>query len=300
MKLLRCISMLFETLHGRDPGRLPYECCDFLHIWLNCRKDLDAGGPIADESNMLAFQVHSIIPVGCMQEGAFVFVEPRDSRPLPCVQDPSGIDQNVAVVVDDLVALHVQNTHVISSLFSVPVGSVHLVKWLTISPQTMLLAKVVEVVEYLSAAGVNCRPVMLGFERPGVVMCRDVACAARVLVFPPCPRDLSVLLVDDQVEVAEASLQFVREEQARCSSPDANYPYMSFRMNGPVSTSSHIIHTTCVARPRRGRYNKVSHFGVEEMLELRTARVERSISASWAATRVKIPSLLPLQHFGCI
>lgn len=96
-------DVLLKALDGRHPCWLANESRDFAGSGLNGGQDLDSRRaiehvnikisstcymvslPIADESNMATLEVNVVIPVCGVQENALVFVQSRNSRPLPVV-----------------------------------------------------------------------------------------------------------------------------------------------------------------------------------------------------------------------
>jgi hypothetical protein len=70
------------------------------------------------------------------------------------------------------------------------------------------------------------------------------------------------------VEVSEASLQLVGEQEARCSGSDTDYSYVSLRMDGCISTPFHIGSAAPVLWFVEERQNTVGHFKHSRAAEL--------------------------------
>lgn len=119
---------------------------------------------------MAACQVNIVVPVSCVQQSALVLVDARNRRPLPVVEDTRSIHKNVAVVVHNLPALEVLDLHIVAALCFIPSRAGNLVPCLDELVQSVLAGEVVEVSEDLFGASIDCRPIKLGLEGPGVIV----------------------------------------------------------------------------------------------------------------------------------
>ena len=126
---------------------------------------------------MATLEVDVVIPIRCVQQHALVFVDARNGRPLPIVQNTRGIHENVAMILNNLTTFKILDVHIVSALLLVPVCANYLMPRLDEFVQAVLAREVVEVGKDLSRAGVNRRPVELRLKRPSVVVRRYIASA---------------------------------------------------------------------------------------------------------------------------
>jgi hypothetical protein len=114
--------------------------------------------------------VHIVIPICRVQQSPLVLVQTWDSRPPPITEDASSIDQDITVITDLPACLRILNLDIVAASLLVPVRARNLVLGFHVIMKTVLGCKIIEIVIYLLAACVYCRPVELRFEGPGVVM----------------------------------------------------------------------------------------------------------------------------------
>lgn len=190
-----------------------------------------------------------------MEEGALVVIQARDLWPLPVIQDTASIDEDITVVVNDGAGCIVLDLYVVAAVLVVPVGANYLVLGLDVLVEVVLLGKALEVVEDLIRRGVDCRPVEIRLEAPGVVMGGDVAGAAIMsLIFPRVPYRCAgcagaarilpwvsvlvprscyggIFLVDCETEVVEVLLELICHEQSGRAGANTYHPDMPFGVN---------------------------------------------------------------------
>lgn len=191
--------MLFEALDGGHPGGFTDEGREFLDVGLDGGEDLDAGGtgewisevfgirrdggmrggvPVTDETYMAASEVDVFVPVCGVEECAFVFFYAGDGGPSPVVQDASSIDENVAVIVDNLSAFEILNLNIISAFLLVPSRTDDLVSCLDEFLQSILRRKIIKIRINLLRTRIHRAPIQLRLKRPCVVVSRYVTRAA--------------------------------------------------------------------------------------------------------------------------
>jgi hypothetical protein len=134
--------------------------------------------PVADEADVTPTEVDFVVPVRSVQKHALVLVDAGDGRPCPVVQDAGSVDENVAVVVNDLPALEVFDLYIVAALLLVPDRTADLVSCLDVFMQPILPRKIVEVCKDLLGASIHGAPIQLRLKRPRVVVRRHVTCAA--------------------------------------------------------------------------------------------------------------------------
>lgn len=133
------------------------------------------GSPVSDQSYMLAIEINARIPVRSVEKLPLVVVQARNIGPPPCVQETAGVDEHVAVVVDDRSILHVRNFDVPSTLLCVPGSLRHPVAELGILLEVVFLGEIFEILVDFSRPCVHGRPVLVGFEAPRVSVGSNIA-----------------------------------------------------------------------------------------------------------------------------
>ena len=88
--------------------------------------------PIANETDMLPLERNRVIPVCRMEQRPLIFIQTWDCRPPPIVQDATSVDEDIAVVADDIAASNILNFDVVATAVRVPVGANDLVLGLDI------------------------------------------------------------------------------------------------------------------------------------------------------------------------
>lgn len=108
---------------------------------------------------MLAFKRYGIIPVGSVKKNTLVLVQARNGRVPPVVEDTAGVDQNIALVLDDLPSVQVLDRYIIATLGVVPVCADDLVAGFDVLLQTVFSRKAVKVVKDFFGRGVDLGPI---------------------------------------------------------------------------------------------------------------------------------------------
>lgn len=104
---------------------------------------------------MLPCQVDRSVPVGSMEKSPLVLVKAGNGRPPPGVQDSPGIHENIAIVLHMGLGGQIEDGHMVTPPGTVPNRLDDLMASSAILSQTVLSRKVVEVVENLTAAGID-------------------------------------------------------------------------------------------------------------------------------------------------
>ena len=96
---------------------------------------------------MLTLQADRVIPVRSMQQCALIFVESRDSRPLPVVEDTASIDENVAVVSNHRTIGNILDLDIVATPLAIPVGTNYLMLEFDVLMKIVFLRETLEIVE---------------------------------------------------------------------------------------------------------------------------------------------------------
>jgi hypothetical protein len=113
---------------------------------------------------MSAFELDTVVPVGCVEKSSLVFVESWNGRPSPVVQNSASVDKNVTVIMDLRIVFQIGNLDIIATLLVVPVSSRNLMLWPDVVKELIFAGKRVEVAVNLLASRVNTSPVKFWFE----------------------------------------------------------------------------------------------------------------------------------------
>jgi len=144
------------------------------YVRMDLGKNLNARRPVADQSDVLPLHLHGVVPGGAVEEITLEGVKPRDGRPAPLVEDAGGVDEEVAALLEPAAVARLDINCPLRVLL-IPCRADDLVVAVDVLPQTVLVGKVLEVGEDFPGAGVVGRPVPLGLERVGVVVCGNIA-----------------------------------------------------------------------------------------------------------------------------
>jgi hypothetical protein len=136
--------------------------------------------PVTDETNRLAAEVVGLVPVSTVEKLALVVLQAVDIRPLPVVQETSGVDEDVGVVVDDG-TVSGGDLDIPLNLLGVPCGGRDRVAEFDVLLEIVLCGESLEVAVDFSGAGVDRRPGWVGLETPGVGVSRDIAGASKLV-----------------------------------------------------------------------------------------------------------------------
>ena len=152
-------------------------------------------------------------------------------------------------------SIETSNFYIPASLILVPGSFRNLMLKLAIFSKVVFVAEILKVKAYFIWACIHWGPWRIGFEAPGINMCGYITCTANqccedqkqkfvkssltvvclpwIVVLVPCAWDSIVFLVQDEFELFEGALQFIREEQSRCPGSDANDFERPFLMQWP-------------------------------------------------------------------
>jgi hypothetical protein len=111
--------------------------------------------PVTNETNMSAFQLGLIVPVGSVEKNSLVFVKSRNSRPSPVIQDSASIDEDIAMIRDLGTVFQVGDLDIVSTFLVIPVRSRNLMLRLDVIEELVFSSKRVEVGENFLASRVN-------------------------------------------------------------------------------------------------------------------------------------------------
>ncbi len=118
-------------------------------------KDMNRISPVADQADVLALEVDSVIPGCAVQELSFIVLEARDCWIPPVVQDTAGVDQDIALVIDYGSSAYVFDLYVPLSTRVVPASIDDFVICLTILIQSILCLEVIKVLINFSGCCVD-------------------------------------------------------------------------------------------------------------------------------------------------
>ena len=90
-----------------------------------------------------------------MKESSFVVLQTWNSRPLPVVQDTTGIDQDIAMIADNAVGVKISNLDVVASALLIPVGTNDLMLCLDVVLQAIFVGESIEVFEDFLCWGID-------------------------------------------------------------------------------------------------------------------------------------------------
>jgi len=158
------VHVLLKTLHRRNPRRFTDEGCNLRYLRLNGWKYLNARRTITNQANVLACKINIVVPVGSVQQSAFVLRQPGNRRPSPIVENATGVDQDIAVILDFSAISQIIHRHIVSTLLMIPERTGHLMSGFDVLFKVVLIGEVVEVLIDLLAAGIYARPVEFWFE----------------------------------------------------------------------------------------------------------------------------------------
>lgn len=97
------LNALFKPIPDRRNPRLAlHVVIDVFRLGLDLREDLDPTRPAADEGDGLVCPVERRIPSSRVKDRAFERPQTLDVRPLPAVQDPGALKEDVGRVGDGL------------------------------------------------------------------------------------------------------------------------------------------------------------------------------------------------------
>lgn len=82
--------------------------------------------PVANQANVAAGQINLVVPICGVQQGAFVLLDTWNRRPLPVVENTACVNEDVAVVIHNLTAREVLDTHIVAASGIVPDSAIYL------------------------------------------------------------------------------------------------------------------------------------------------------------------------------
>lgn len=83
--------------------------------------------PVSYQTNLLSFQINSIVPLRSMKHRSFELIEPSNIGPCPIVKVSGGLDEDVTRVLEDLTRDQIFDGNIPLALFFTPASLGHLV-----------------------------------------------------------------------------------------------------------------------------------------------------------------------------